>query len=100
MTFTENQIQLWNRMINLTSDYLESKIEFGYLVKSLEGLLDSGNYPEEITKKWFSNWVLLEMLYAEPVLPISEAQKKDAAVKMKLYLGEEIKKQLNNHVNS
>ena len=49
-------------MIKLTDDYLENRIEYSYLVSSLEGLLDASEIKDNnIVHKWYDYWGPLEI---------------------------------------
>lgn len=83
----EHQVNLWKTMIKLIEDYLENKIEFRYLVNSLEGLIDASEIKnKEVVKEWYSHWGPLEMINAETEITISSEEKNKTAQEMKEYL--------------
>ena len=87
MNFSDHQKQIWKKMLKLTQDYLEDKIEFSYLVSGLEGALDASDFKDnKLIKTWYDYWTPLEIINAETELEISLQEKKRVVEQMKQYL--------------
>jgi hypothetical protein len=87
MEFNEHQINLWKSMIKLIDEYSENKVNFNYLVSSLEGLLDTSEIKDkDIIKEWYDFWTPLEMINAETEIIVSDKEKERVTQEMKKYL--------------
>jgi len=90
--FNEHQLRIWRTMIKLTNNYLEGRINFGYLVNSLEGALDASEITDnKLTRQWYDFWTPLEAINAEIEIKISNKEKLRVVREMLNFLMSKIK---------
>jgi hypothetical protein len=87
MKLTDQQITHLKSMRNLLDEYLNDKINFSYLVNSLEGILDVADISDKnLINNWYEHWTPLEIINAETEFVVEDKEKKKNVTRMKKFL--------------
>jgi len=87
---TQHDVQLWDRMIQATDDYLAGHLDLATLIAMLEGSLTASEIEDrDIRERFYDLWGWLETAHAaclELAAPISDSDMVNAVKRMRNFL--------------